>query len=174
MQSSPAQRGQGPCSGCTAVPSGAKLDPGAGRGLPSRPDPHRNGCRGSQRIQPAPQCGQHGGLGSAGPCSPGTSPLCRRRWHWASQDELDLFTEELSWGGHGRGQGPEMGRPGDGTARRFRGGLLSGPEREEAGRPHEATGMWGLGHGLSLRQGEELGCPEPQALRGFWSVCLTP
>lgn len=118
MQSSPAQRGQGPCPGCTAVPSGAKLDPGEGRGLPSRPDPHRNGCRGSQRMQQAPQCGQHGGLGSAGPCSPGTSPLCRRWWHWASQDELDLFTEEeLSWGGHGRGQGPEMGQPGDSEGR---------------------------------------------------------
>ena len=55
-----------------------------------------------------------------------------------------------------------------------RGGLLSGPEREEAGRPHEAAGMWGLGPGLSLRRGEELGCPEPQAPRGFWSVCLVP
>lgn len=60
------------------------------------------------------------------------------------------------------------------SERRPLAGRLSGPEREEAGRPGEAAAMRGLGPGLSLRQGEQLGCLEPQAPRGSWSVCLIP
>lgn len=168
MRSSCAQRGQGPCPGRAAVPRRAKLDPGEGRGLPSRPDPHSGGCRGSRRMQQAPQGGQHRGPGSAGPCSPGMSALCRRRWRWASQGEPDLLTEEEpSWGSEQR-PGPRD------SERRPLAGRLSGPEREEAGRPGEAAAMRGLGPGLSLRQGEQLGCLEPQAPRGSWSVCLIP
>lgn len=138
MQSSCAQRGQGPCPGCTAVPSRAKLDPGEGRGLLSRPGPsQRWGAEGPGGCSKPHKVVSTGVRGSTGPAAQACPPLCRRRWRWTSQGELDLLTEEeLSWG---RAQ-----RPGPRDSERR---PLVGPEREEAGKQVRPLRMRGLGPG---------------------------
>lgn len=158
MQSSPAQRGQGPCPGHTAVPSRAKLDPGKGRGLPPRPDPHRVPEGANPTVWPARGSGvcrtfqpRHvprsaEGDGGAGPY----------RTSWTCSLKKRCPGEGVPGGRHGRGQGQETGWPRD-SERPQRGGA----RQEEAGRPGEAAGRRGLGPGLSLQRGEELACPEP-------------